>query len=83
MDRLSPQIMQRFVRQHAMRFPIALDPQHVVAQRYGVQGTPTTYLISRAGKVIGITVGARHWARDAAKKRIRQLLNDASLGRCR
>jgi peroxiredoxin len=70
--------MHQFIRQHDLRFPIALDPQHVVAQRYGVQGTPTTYLIDRAGKVIGITVGAQHWTRDAAKKRIRQLLNDAS-----
>jgi peroxiredoxin len=70
--------MQRFIRQHALRFPIALDPQYVVAQLYGVQGTPTTYLISRAGKVIGVTVGAQYWTSDAAQKLIRQYLSNAS-----
>jgi peroxiredoxin len=70
--------MQQFIRQHALRFPIALDPQYVVAQLYGVRGTPTTYLINRAGKVIGGAVGPQDWTSDAAKKFIQQLLSNSS-----
>ena len=70
--------MKKFIRKHDLRFPIVLDPRFEVAQMYRVRGTPTTYLITRTGKLVGGTGGPLDWASDAAKNLIQHLLDNAS-----
>jgi len=73
-----PAKLKAFVQKHDIRFPIAHDAQYEVAQMYGVRGTPTTYLISGAGKVIGGTSGPRQWDDAAVATVIQQLIKNSS-----
>ncbi len=68
--------MRQFVDDHKLPYPILLDTQYQAAQMYGVRGTPTTYLINRAGKVVGGISGPKDWSSDTAKNLVRQLLRD-------
>ncbi len=44
--------IQDFIRSRDIHFPIALDPQSVVANQFGIQYTNTHFLISKDGKLI-------------------------------
>ena len=39
-------------------YPLAWDANGAVAREYGVEGTPTTYVIDRAGRVAATNVGS-------------------------
>jgi cytochrome c biogenesis protein CcmG/thiol:disulfide interchange protein DsbE len=77
-DRDPPEKIKQFMQKHDIRFPVALDARYEVAKKYGVQGTPTTFLISSDGKVMGGITGPRAWDSDIAAKMFQQLLKDAS-----
>lgn len=77
-DRDPPEKLKQFVQKHEIRFPIALDTRYEVAKKYGVQGTPTTFLISSDGKVIGGITGPRAWDGETATKMFQQILKDSS-----
>ncbi len=45
---------RRFLAAHGITYPIVTDPNEVLAaNRYGVPGFPVTYVIDRAGRVVG------------------------------
>ncbi len=46
-----------FMRKHGINFPIALDEDMAVSQRYNLVGLPTSILISSDGKIIGQYTG--------------------------
>jgi cytochrome c biogenesis protein CcmG, thiol:disulfide interchange protein DsbE len=49
----------RFAEQHKLSFPMAYDPNGVVASKYHVPGLPYTFFISTTGtKILGVNVGA-------------------------
>ena len=75
LDSGKPSQLQPFVEKHDIRFPIAVDTNHEFSQKYGVRGTPTSFLISPRGKVIGGAVGPRQWDSETAVKIVRELLN--------
>jgi hypothetical protein len=50
---------QRLWAGRNLPFPILLDADDVTAQRYGIQGRPTTLLIDPSGKLIGSFHGAK------------------------
>lgn len=72
--RMQLEELKRFVRVHKISYPVVLDAQHEVAQQYGIRGTPTTFLIDPASKVVGGVQGPRQWDSEAAKELIRQYL---------
>lgn len=74
LDRMAPSKMQQFLQQHQMSFPVALDSGYQVARQYRVQGTPTSYLINRAGKMLGGISGPGDWSSQAARKLFTHLL---------
>ena len=74
-DRMKPHAMQQFLQKHQVLYPVVLDLRYQVAQMYSVPGTPTSYLINRAGKVVGGIAGPRDWHSPTAKKLIAQLLD--------
>lgn len=76
LDRTDSQTLQAFVQQHEIRYPIGIDTQHEAATKYGVRGTPTSYLISPQGQVLGGAQGPRQWDNQATQKLLKQLLND-------
>jgi peroxiredoxin len=52
-----PEALQ-FVERFGMKYPVGHDASGAVGRGYGVEATPTTYVIDRAGRVAAATVGA-------------------------
>ena len=44
--------VQRFVREHKVAYPVALDPRLTVANRFGFKGTPYTVVVDLRGEVV-------------------------------
>jgi thiol-disulfide isomerase/thioredoxin len=59
-----PAVVRDYVKQNKLTFPVLLDKTGEVGGIYGAQSIPTTYLIDRAGNVLGRGVGAR-WTWDS------------------
>jgi hypothetical protein len=53
----SSERVARFVREHAIRWPVVLDPDYVVWDRFQVAAWPTVLLIDRRGVVRAIHIG--------------------------
>ena len=66
--------LKAFTQTNRIPYPIALDAKHDVAQKYGVRGTPTSFLIDVDSKVVGGAQGPRDWDSEAAKELIRLYL---------
>lgn len=66
-----------FMKETGYTFAVSsglLDPTGSVGYRYGVTGTPTSWLIDRSGKVIGWGMGYRNWFSQPAIDLIENLL---------
>jgi len=59
--REDPESVASFITEYPFTFPVAFDPQGKIGERLGVRALPTTYVISRAGQIIGSKVGTRYW----------------------
>jgi len=55
-------------------FPILFDADGAVAERYGVQGLPTTVIIDRQGRIVYRAVGGRDFDHPDVRKLILDLL---------
>ncbi len=53
----SPSIIQPFVDDFGMDFPVALDKRGAVSDEYRILGLPTTYFIDRQGVIKGVFLG--------------------------
>ncbi|SFF05405.1 thiol-disulfide oxidoreductase ResA [Alteribacillus iranensis] len=49
--------VERFVNRHQLTFPIPMDENKTVLDRYGINPLPTTFLINSDGEVIDIITG--------------------------
>jgi len=65
-----------FAHERNLSFPLVLDSDGTVRNRYEVRGLPTTYLIGRDGRIIGRIIGERDWSGDAAKRAIQSLIQN-------
>lgn len=74
LDTLSTAVVEEFVKEVTVTFPIVLDPGWSTARTYRVIGLPTTYLIDRGGNVVVREVGARDWAADVSETAVQDLL---------
>jgi thiol-disulfide isomerase/thioredoxin len=57
-------VVRDYMKQNKLTFPVLLDKTGEVGGIYGAQSIPTTYLIDRAGNVLGRGVGAQ-WKWDS------------------
>jgi|GEM_PF-469907 len=48
---------RQFLRTFGVTYPVASDPQGIVASRYGVEDLPTTFVVSSAGTVLHDDLG--------------------------
>jgi hypothetical protein len=78
LDRAEPQTLQAFVKRHDIRYPVGVDVKHEAAIKYGVRGTPTSFLISPQGTLLGGAQGPRPWDSQATLNLFKHLLSDAS-----
>ena len=68
--------VRRYAEEHEINYPVLLDTRGNVQQRYGVRGTPTTYVIDADGGVVTKFMGAMDY-RDM-KRRLEALIAEAS-----
>ena len=55
-------IVRGFIDRLGVSFPVLLDPDSTIANRYGARNLPMTVLIDPQGRVDGAAQGARDWA---------------------
>ena len=55
--------VRKFMRANRVTYPVALDPQLVIGNRYGFKGTPYTVVVDRKGEMVarlhGVSVVSR------------------------
>ena len=54
-------VVAPFIQAHGLTFPVLLDPQNLVGTQLQVPGIPTSYLLDKWGRVIGLVIGPRDW----------------------
>ena len=55
-------VVQPFISKLGVTFPILLDTKKEVANIYGAQDLPLSFLLDPQGQVIAASKGARDWA---------------------
>ena len=68
-----PKVVAPFVREQKLTFPIALDPQAEVANKYGVRALPSSFVVDRRGTMAALALGPREWDNAAAKSLVEAL----------
>lgn len=74
-DRKGKGDVNEFVRQNGYTFPILLDPDSTVSDRYHVPYLPATFIIDRQGRIVSREYGGRSWDSPAVKSKIDELLS--------
>ena len=69
-------MVKPYKKKHGLTFPHLLDSDRSVSQVYGVRGTPTNFLIDRAGRAVARSVGYRDFASIDAHTLIEALLGE-------
>jgi len=64
----------RFLREHRAQFRVIYDPDGLLAEKFGVRGMPTSFLIDRNGHVQARHEGFLLRDRDALTQQIRALM---------
>ncbi|HEY8371098.1 MAG TPA: TlpA disulfide reductase family protein, partial [Thermodesulfobacteriota bacterium] len=75
--REGPELVEPFVKELGLTFPIALDRDGAVTDaKYPTSGLPTTYLIDRQGRAVARRMGYVEWDGAAARALIETLLDE-------
>jgi peroxiredoxin len=69
-------VVEPFVREGGLTFPVLLDSEGDVFTQYGVRGLPTSYVVDRRGRIVSGEIGARDWSRGAARDAVDRLLGE-------
>ena len=54
-------MVRRFLKKHNLSFTTLLDSDGGLGARFGIRSIPTTIILDKAGKILGVAVGAREW----------------------
>jgi peroxiredoxin len=77
-DRGAPRpLIDPYVKNLALTFPILLDPEMKTAGAWRVTGIPTTFVIRPGGEVAGMAVGPRDWNGQEMRALVETLLPGA------
>ena len=75
-DRGTPAtLIDPYVRNLGLTFPILLDPDGKTAGTWRVTGLPSTFVVRPGGEVAGVAVGAREWNSAQMKALLESLLH--------
>ncbi|WP_106768010.1 redoxin domain-containing protein [Paenibacillus faecalis] len=66
-------IVEDFVKQTGVEFPILMDPERDAVSDYKVSAMPATYFVSAKGEIVNITIGELDLS--TLDKQIEQLVN--------
>ncbi len=73
-DMEGPSVVQPFVQKLGLSYPILLDPDFRVDDKYLIQSVPTTVLVDQNGVITHRMVGARDWNAPESRDLIEKLL---------
>jgi peroxiredoxin len=79
-DEDGKRVVEPFVREMKLSFPVLIDPEHQVGDRYGVWGYPESFVIDRNGYVVERVIGPRDWAAPAEIAKLEALLASSAAG---
>ncbi len=66
--------VRAFVKELGLTFPVGIDPAMVNFAVYGGRALPTSYLVGRYGKILGIVIGPREWDSKNARAYIKSVV---------
>ena len=66
--------VRTYVARHGLSFPHVVDPQARAEAAFGIQATPTNFLVDRRGHVVAGGMGYRDWNAPPAHRLIERLL---------
>ena len=66
--------VRAYIEKHGLSFPHVMDPEARAEQAFGIQATPTNFLIDRRGHVIAGGMGYRDWTGPPAHRLMHRLL---------
>jgi peroxiredoxin len=69
------EVVEPFVRELGLTFPVLLDPDGQVPGRYGVTGYPETFIVDRNGRVVAHEIGPREWSDPRYERALRVLVD--------
>lgn len=69
-----PRAVPPFLADRRFTFSVGLDPKMELANRYGVRGLPSSFIVDRAGNLHAVAFGPRAWDSDASHALIEGLL---------
>lgn len=67
-------VVQPFVQKLQLSYPVLLDPDFRVGDKYLIRSVPTTVLVDRNGVITHKMVGARNWNAPESRDLIEKLL---------
>lgn len=73
-DEAGKAVVEPFVRSLGLTFPVLVDPEHQVGDRFRVWGYPESFLIDREGRIVERIIGPRDWSSPAQVAALEQLL---------
>ncbi|MFQ5585575.1 MAG: peroxiredoxin family protein [Thermodesulfobacteriota bacterium] len=68
--------VMRFIEEGGYTFTVPLDREGTASRKYRVSGLPVTFIIDRAGMLIGQAWGMRLWDSESAFRLIEELIGE-------
>jgi peroxiredoxin len=75
-DTQGKEIVEPFMKDYGLTFPVLLDPENQVFKQYFVRGIPVTYLLDRQGRIAGMYPGEADWNSGKAQALIDHLVQE-------
>jgi len=70
-----PKAAMDFIKRFNIDYPVVVDPSGKVAESYGLQGMPNSFLVDRSGKVRDIHIGFQEKDKTKVERAIISVLN--------
>lgn len=74
LDQEGAAVVEPFVKERKLTYPVLLDPSLKGARQFGVIGLPATFLVGPDGFIKGVTYGPKEWDGPEARALIESLL---------
>ncbi|PYM73436.1 MAG: hypothetical protein DME10_09865 [Candidatus Rokuibacteriota bacterium] len=71
-------LIAAWVKSHGVTSTVLLDATGEVAKNYGINYTPTVFLVDREGRLVGKAIGERQWTGEQGRALLRLLLERRS-----
>jgi peroxiredoxin len=74
LDPLGSQIVEPFLNQYGLSFPVLLDVKSQLQKLYGTTGVPESFIIDKDGRLVEKVVGPRDWSHPNMLNLFQQLM---------